>query len=143
MRCPSCNKFVSNEEQDPEEQELRIDLESVATHPKAPDTKEIRISGEVRIVNACVECGEELAEAVFQIDLGMQIPVEHDGEKHELEVSLDGLERVSKTEGKGRGTKTFYGAEGTLTVMCECGELEGVAELWSDYIQASDMDQLT
>jgi hypothetical protein len=62
-------------------------------------------------------------------------------EEHELEDPEEtNSERVQRTEGKGRGAKTFYGAKVEFTIKCKCG-WEHQGELQDD-IQASAMDEL-
>lgn len=132
MRCPSCNKFVAFEESDPE-----VDLEDNADLGT--------VNGTVRIVNACAECGEELKEANFDIDVDVSEFVNAHTDKddegtHEISIEEGGFERDQRSEGKGRGAKTFYGASGSIRLSCKCGENQDVA--WSDFVQASDMDEL-
>ncbi len=128
MRCPSCNKFVGYEEVEPE-MEFSIDADG-------------HVIGSVRIVNACQECGEELKEAVFDIDFAPKIDEKH--KDHAFGVELNDIERTCRSEGKRRGTKTFYGAKVEIVVTCD--DCEGgpvVASLsWSDDEQASSMDEL-
>jgi len=53
-------------------------------------------------------------------------------------------ERTSRTTGKGRGQRTFYGFELTATVTCSCGKLGdgfGVQVVLSEDIQASSMEE--
>lgn len=54
MRCPDCNKFVSYDEQEPE---LSVDLQDG------------NITGSVRVVLPCAECGTELKEQEFDVDI--------------------------------------------------------------------------
>ncbi len=54
-RCPDCNKFVSLEEVEPEVNTLEVDEEGI-------------IEADVRIVNACADCGTELKEYTFDFD---------------------------------------------------------------------------
>lgn len=146
MRCASCNKFVSfDTESDPEVENLEVDDEG-------------NVSMSVRIVNTCAECGDEMTEASMDIeverDAYCQDWDEHIKEKHEaneegeipegkepvLEVSEAGSERTSRSEGKGRGMKTFYGAKIDFEVKCKCEwTATGTAE---DDVQASSMDEL-
>lgn len=140
MRCPDCCKFVSlDTDVDPE-----VDLEV--------DDTTGEITGTVRIVNACQDCGNELAEATFDVDV--EFPEAEDHKKdhadddmvqegldsHELELEEAEVERTDGSEGKGRGTRTFYGASATLKVKCSCGTQW--AKEWSDKVQASHMDEL-
>jgi hypothetical protein len=74
------------------------------------------ITAEVRIVNACAECGTEMTEANLTLDESIDIPDEHIGEGHDIECEEESVESTMCTEGKGRGTKTFYGAHLTVKV---------------------------
>lgn len=128
MRCPDCNKFVGiDAEQDPEVNDLEI-------------TEKGEITGTVRIVNTCIECGSELTEASFDISLECTLTHNPGCKKADYDVSDGGFTRTVKSEGKGRGMKTFYGAEGDITVNCSCGDSTTVS--WSDNIQASHMESL-
>jgi len=136
-RCPSCNKFAALDTSEDPEVSLEIDEEGT-------------ISGDVRIANKCEEDGEELAEANFSIELGEQPTeiAEHleialpGGEKHHLSIKEVSANRTDRSKGKGRGTKTFYGAEVTFEVTCTCDTSFTYEGAWSDDIQASHMDSL-
>jgi hypothetical protein len=54
MRCPDCNKFVSLETQEPEVSDLQVEH-----NPPADKQSEhtFTITGSVRIVRVCGECG--------------------------------------------------------------------------------------
>lgn len=128
-RCTSCNKFVSNEENEPEVQDLSVDQDSAT------------VTASVRIVNACADCGEELTEGTLEMEAELGSIDAHQKDGHELSVEEDSTERVGKGEGKGRYRKTFYGAKVDATVKCSCGKFEKSVEM-SEYIQASSMDPL-
>lgn len=153
MRCPDCNKFVGNDTSaDPEVNDLEVDSEG-------------RVTGSVRIVTACDQCGTELAEATFDIDLDFsEALAEHLDEsdkdvQHDLEVSSDDGTRTDRRQThtpkgkmiKPRYQKQFYGAEVEVTVTCGCRTGKpGTKDApwsctmsWSDETQASGMDQLT
>lgn len=120
MRCSDCNKFVSfDDSNEPEADDADIDAEG-------------RVSGTVRVYLTCAECGTELKEASFDLDVDM------------TEVVAAHLKtmKTSRTEGKGRGLKTFYGYHATLHVKCSCGHEFGDEE-HSDDMQASHMDELS
>lgn len=55
MRCDSCNKFVSFDTET--EPDISVQLENDGT-----------ISGTVRIVNTCAECGQEMKETTFDVE---------------------------------------------------------------------------
>ncbi len=64
MRCPSCNKFVPYDTDSEPEVDIEIDAEG-------------SVSGTVRIVNTCADCGEELKEA--SLDVNEDLTDECDG----------------------------------------------------------------
>ncbi|MFA5936724.1 MAG: hypothetical protein WC822_02485 [Candidatus Paceibacterota bacterium] len=129
MRCPDCNKFVGNDQQDPEVDDITIDADG-------------HINVTVRIVNACDQCGTELTEAVLELEDDIAELVEHHkGEGHELEIEDDNAERTERCEGKGRGRRTFYGASVHYRVTCSCGRLKH-SDVLEDDVQASAMDSL-
>lgn len=157
MRCPDCNKFVPYGEQDPE---LDLDL----SQPSEEDTKaaledgtgtgtvEANITGTVRIVLTCEECGAELKEATLDVEFDVEVPVNPpEGtwtDESEWEVHDENAENDQRTEGKGRYTKTFYGAQVSGNLTRSYRKADGTCEdasiefSWSDYIQASSMDEL-
>lgn len=129
-RCPDCNKFVSFEEEEPE---INVDVDD-----------EGAITGTCRIVNSCQDCGAELTEYTFDIETAVELP-EEVLKKVENGASIsvgDDAERGSRIEGRGRGTKTFYGARATFTVTVE-GVEQNFSVEWNDDVQASFMDTLT
>jgi hypothetical protein len=145
MRCPDCNKFVGNEEQDPEVNSTDVDCDG-------------NVSAEVRIANACTECGTELTEFTFNTDADAPEEVTrhiekcHDDENPaNLEIEEGTCERTTRTEGKGRGARTFYGYTLSYTITCSCGkvadadgnvvdgEFSAEGEISED-VQASGMD---
>ena len=124
MRCPSCNKFVSQEAGDPEV-EVSVVLGVV--------------SGTARIVQTCAECSEELKEANFDIEEETKAFCDNPHHTHDVEV--EDVEATDRSEGKGRYTKTFYGFSAAAKVTCEECKTETVVEL-KDEIAASSMDEL-
>lgn len=137
MRCPDCNKFVSfDSDVEPEVNDLEVNEDGF-------------VSCNVRIVNACGDCGTELKEASFDMESEIEIG-EHKGEEHELTVENTGAERTSRSgffqkgkfvSGFGRYAKTFYGAAVDFTVTCSCGKLD-VSGQMTEEVQASGMDEL-
>jgi len=129
MRCPDCNKFVGlDSDSDPEVDNLEIDDEG-------------RITGSVLITNNCIECGTGLADA--QLDIDVQAEVAEHVSKDNCSLSVDEKDspsRETKSDGKGRYTRTYYGARASFLVSCECG-FETETE-WEEFVQASHMDQL-
>ena len=82
MRCPDCNKFVGNEENEPEVESVEVDDEG-------------HVNAEVRIVNACAECGTDLTEATLSMDGEADtIPCSCKPEDRELEAE-EAVERMA------------------------------------------------
>ena len=129
MRCPDCNRFVANEETDPE---VELDLNGE------------EVTASVRIVNACSDCSSELSEASFDFSESIDEAIikAHNGEGHDLEVEESAAERESRTEGKGRGCRTFYGARVDWALKCACQAEALVTGSFQDDCQASSMDSL-
>ena len=139
MRCPDCNKFVSfDAENEPEINDEAIDEEG-------------NVTASVRIVNNCADCGTELKEANFDLEVDLTVAcAEHvnaEGEDtHDLTVEIESNGRTERSDGKpgtpARYRRTYYGAECSVKVSCTCDpNFEAKAD-WSDEIQGSSMDEL-
>jgi len=136
MRCPDCNKFVSLELGDVEDIEVNL--------------RDQRAGGglaslivEARIVRTCQECGTELKEASFEMEADATADLtahEQNCMKREYESSAD-LSTSERSEGKGRGMKSFYGVEGDAKIVCACGDEVGEYPV-ADEIQASAMEEM-
>lgn len=141
MRCPDCNKFVSQEAGEPE-----ISLEV--------DGSEVRC--EARLPINCAECGSELKEGNFQMEeqLPEDIAKDHDGDGHDLEVEEDGQDIIDDYKTKDRHGKPIknpryqtheYGVSVNFSVRCSCQE-KGAEPLFSgtleDKMPASSFDEL-
>lgn len=144
MRCPDCNKFVGNDEQEPEVESVEVEADDAEAATNAT------VTASVRIVNACADCGTELTEATLDLEAEVPLTPEHHrcppeakgGEPSlDLEAEETSNERTSRTEGKGRGLRTFYGAKVEATVKCRCGKIETTVTLEDD-VQASGMDSM-
>jgi hypothetical protein len=108
------------------------------------------VTGQVRIVRVCAECGTELKEATLDLEQSVDIPDTHvnkEGEDlHTLEVEEDGCEGIE--EGGGRYAKSYYGAEVGFVVRCSCDEAKPLTDRWSvtgsmsDKVAASHMDEM-
>jgi hypothetical protein len=143
MRCPSCGTFVPYDEPEAEEQAHELS--------QGPDDGTAEISADIRLVLRCGNCGsEELKEETFTFEETVEIPEEHQGEGHELELEIDDPEGTSRTQthdrhGKpikrARYARTYYGVEATWTVGCSCGE-QIASGTFSDDVQASGMSEL-
>src|SRR3989304_1577028 len=126
MRCPSCNKFVGNDEQEPEVESVEVEHDEAGT---------ATVTASVRIVNACADWGEELAEAT--LDLETQVTLEPANHKCpgeggaepslDLEAEETSSERTNRSDGKpgtpSRYRRTFYGAKVEASVTCRCGKV--------------------
>jgi hypothetical protein len=141
MRCPDCNKFVSFEERDPEVQSLEVDEDG-------------NVRAEIRLVNACSECGTELKEANFELEADHCEECKgHQGEGHDLTVEEQGCDRGSRSgyfdrkkkvwvNKYGRYAKTMYSVSLDYTITCTCGKLESISGTIEDEVQASGMEEL-
>lgn len=130
MRCPDCSKFVSFDQQEPE---IEADLDGET------------VTGTVRLVLACAECGGELKEA----NLDFEADVDHECGNEEYEItdtSGDVNDRYETTDKNGkpispRYQKHYYGADISITVHCSgCDEDIAVSALVEE--QASGFDEL-
>lgn len=150
MRCPDCNKFVSLEMQDPEAPDAQVDDEGIVT-------------GTVRIVRTCAECGTELKEATleFEIDLSAALTEHRDAEgedacpmkddptaRVELQScdanTYEDVERVDRHGKKitnPRYQKSLFGAEIEATIACSCGNGEFTGSETAS-VAASQMDEM-
>lgn len=136
MRCPDCNKFVGYEEGEPE---IELSLDA----PTPEDVNPVAVvTGEARIVLSCGECGTELKEATLTFESQVEVPAGHIGDGHELSLADEqpSGEMTSRTEGRGRRVRTFYGATVDAEVTCSCGNFVAYETL-SDDVQASAMDE--
>lgn len=128
MRCPDCNKFVSYD--DSQEPEVSLDVQGES------------IVGDVRIVLPCADCGTDLKEYTFDIDEGFEFPDSKDGQHDEHDVTINANEATLevRTEGAGRGLRTFYGFELSVSIECSCGAK--AEKTLKDDVQASSMDEV-
>lgn len=136
-RCNDCNRFVSyDDSNEPEVDSLEVDSQS--------------ITGSIRIYLTCAECGTELRESNFdvEVDISEDFGEEHEGEGHDLDVDFNDLELTTHTNDKDakgktipyRFRKTFYGYSGNFDVRCKCGKTETYDV--ADSVQASHMDEI-
>jgi len=149
-RCPSCEKFVSLEAGDPEEQSTQIDGDD--------------ISVSVRVHLDCVDCSEEMKEITF--DLSEPLPqevIEHRtaheevGEEEEITVSYDSAEVNDlyrpRTPPKPRKDGTiprvpfrfqthYYIVTVTVDLGCTCGKTDFESVELTGEEAASAFDEL-
>lgn len=147
MRCPDCNKFVSQELGDPENQNLEV---SPAGH----------VSAEVRVFVTCADCGTELKETTLSLekDCSEQLKghLEGDPGTHELEIEeeqLESLDDYKRVDRRGKPIKNaryqthLYGARLEFKITCSCQADEDDAkpllcDSLEDLTEASAMDEL-
>jgi len=146
MRCPDCNKFVPYDDSTEPEVDLDVEIGGAVT-------------GTARIVLTCGECGTELKETTFDLDLegdsfttseGKEFEfAKHAEEGHELSVECEGAELTSRTEttnpktGKPisyRYARTYYGFQADLELSCSCGGKWSASA--ADECQASGMEEM-
>lgn len=132
MRCPDCTKFVSMETGDPEVNNVEVDDSG-------------HVTAEVRIVRNCADCGTELKSADFTLegDVDAEFADAHSGEGHTLEAEEGDSEATERSEGRGRGLRSFYGVELQVNVKCGCKaeEADETSITLADEMQASAMDE--
>lgn len=153
-RCGDCNKFVSlDSDSDPE---INLDV-----------GEDGAVSGDVRIENNCAECGTTLRSCTFDVAVSADEIKDENGktlaswlegltpqgrESVSFEIEEGNVERTSRTEGKGRGVRTFYGAlvefdviakiEGDETAEPKTIDVERTfSGRFEDDVQASSMDE--
>jgi transcription initiation factor TFIIIB Brf1 subunit/transcription initiation factor TFIIB len=141
-KCPNCPQFTGkNVENDPEDN-LEVSDDGVVT-------------GTVRIYNACEECGTELEETTFDVEIDLSdLVAEHRKECKNLKEKGDGLSlsaNVSRTDEAGRDRygkpianpryrKRMYGIEVEAHLTCDaCGEQFADGD-FEDSVQASGME---
>jgi hypothetical protein len=141
MRCPDCNKFVPFDTETDPETDVSVDDDGA-------------VSGTVRIVNTCEECGQELKDTTFDVDVDLSAEFaehkkEHPKEKHNLTLDfepsrtdrMENKDRRGKTIKNSRYMKHMYGAEGEIILTCSCDKWEH-RETWSDEVAGSGMEEL-
>jgi hypothetical protein len=127
MRCPDCKKFVSMESTFEDEEASFEDGE---------------VTVQVTLKRNCAECSIEMKEHAFEKVESVPDwdPEAHRGDDHEQSAEVENVEESERSEGTGRGRKTFYGFTADVTVTCKCGwEVKLRVE---DDIQASYMTDL-
>ena len=135
MRCPDCAKMVS------------YDTEADVETQSGPEVSGNTVTAEYRRVLTCAECGTELKEANFNLE--MEITTEDcqsiaelcpDGTPHDWLISEEGTVEPTMESGS-RYAKTFYGVDvydGRVT--CDKCKLEGYFK-GSDKEAASNLDE--
>jgi hypothetical protein len=138
-QCPGCNKLAGLETDESPEVDLRLDGTN--------------ISATMRLVRLSSCCNEEMKEANFEPDMELDaadLEGHYDFEKgdavegHDLDIEETGVEVTERSEGKGRGCRTFYGIKVSYDIVCSCTSDKPVyTGTLADECQASSMDELT
>lgn len=137
-RCPDCNRFVSLDASTEPEADLEVQIVELK-RPEEEDLLEVTLTGTVRIVNCCAECGAELSEYTFDIDeVDTVLPphtLDHTDEgEYEGTVNAEGLER--EEEAKPR----LYGFQGQVEVFA--GSISVTTFTLSEFVAPSEMESL-
>ena len=96
----------------------------------------------MRVVLTCGDCSAELKESTLDVDAIVELS--HNGAcegESELEVEADLSAMDEFLPPNAKRQKHMYGAEGSITVSCECGAKGSVD--WKQTVQSSAMDELT
>lgn len=164
MKCPSCNKFATYDTSAEPEVDLEVDAQpSEDETGKAAQTVGASVTGTCRIVLTSECCGDELKEATFDISEEFELERSEGCEcdlsevtAEDSEVELTDRRNTEKVtiakRGPNKGQEVrnpipsryqtqFYGASMTITVSCACGKTSESTG-WSDFIQASSMDEM-
>ena len=119
--CTSCQKFASLEAAEPETPDVTVNAESE------------EVSGEIRLVLACADCGGELKETNLEFVANVNDLYDHAvacDKADNLEASVDSVETTDRYADKDRHGKPiksfryrkhFYGVELSGTITCGCG----------------------
>jgi hypothetical protein len=130
-KCPQCPRFTSKDTSTDPEIDIEIDADG-------------RITGSVRIVNTCEECGEEMEQHTFDVEADVSDEfVEHKKgtpatTDHELEVEYTDESRLEN----GTGRKRTFGYTFLAKVTCACSGEEFATADVSDMVSASEMESL-
>lgn len=138
MRCPDCNKFVSQDAGNPEVNNVSINDGDITV--------------EVDVVVNCAECGTELKRGNLELEdsIGKELLEKHTGEGHELDAEEDSSEPIDDwktTDRSGKQIKNsryhthLYGARVNVSVKCSCQEEEITNLELSDSMPASALDE--
>ena len=151
-RCPDCNRFVAlNTEVDPE-----VELQAELTEEEGENGEKgditVNLTGTVRIVNECADCGTELTEFTFDVDASETVSRPEGLNEVPDEGELSGEEDITRTEDyvttdrKGkpitnpRYQKKLYGFSGQVEVSI--GDHHLCTFDLSDNTEASSMEAL-
>ena len=139
-QCPGCQKFAPLTTNEDPEVELDLSGRTVVAN--------------IRLVRESECCSEEMKEANMEPEVEIDVEklaghVDEEGEPmegHDLDIEEGDKEITERSEGKGRGTRTFHGVLVRFSISCSCQE-SGAPAVYegeiSDECQASSMDELT
>lgn len=130
MRCPDCNKFVSLENGEPEEQSLEI------AHQ---DGNKFEVTGEFRLPRTCCDCGQELKEANFIFEFDTELEGVTEAERQNLSIEVTDIE-VNESGG-GRYAKNVFSLSATFRIATDQRKVTTV-DADSDQINAGSFDEL-
>lgn len=121
-RCESCGTFVSKDQGDPEAEEFRVEVTSGKGGLLAAAGT---LTGTVRLVLTCAECGQEMSETTVDVEQALKdeevkVLLAHLDEDHDLGVGDVELSAQDRMEGRGRGARHYYGFIGTAPITCAC-----------------------
>lgn len=133
-RCESCGKLASLTF--PEEVEIG---------DEEFDQETGHYSFTARIVRSSECCGYELKEATLEVEGDVNLEAVYADDPslrdEDLEMEIE-AECSDRTEGKGRGMKTFFVVSGTVTIKRPGLGRDLLTDEWKDEIQASHMDEI-
>jgi len=145
-RCSSCGKLCALNTEDPE-----VDFDSISA-----DARGILVKANVTLTRVSECCGDEVKQATFEpeepitwdkldgiekhYNLETGEPLSDD---HELDIDEGDIQATERSEGKGRGLKSFYGFEVGFVVRCSCNSSEALYEgSFEDDMQASHFEEI-
>lgn len=131
MRCPDCSKFVSYDDSGDPEVDVTIDEDG-------------NISGTVRIILTCAECGTELKAADFDVSEKFEGWEGHVGDKHDLSVETGSSSISQRRDNPGRPARyqrQYYGHETSLEIHCSCQADTVDTVEFADDTMASGMEE--
>ena len=138
-RCSSCNKFVGVAQGE----DFEFDPEVECEKPTGPDGRDVlvTVTGEVRLVLTCADCGDDLMATTQDAELEATLRHTADCPMTEDPGCAAFVSSTDRFEGKGRRAKHFYGAD--ISVTLTCPECKATAEAKTDVEeQASYFNQL-
>lgn len=132
-RCADCNKWVSLETDEPQEDSIDVSDDGV-------------VSIDVTVSRNCADCGTEMKNYNFQtedqIDESWVAEHAHDDaqDNGHGEWSVETSDLESTETGGGRYSKNMIGFSCTATVTCKCGATTDV--ILSDSVSASEFEEV-